>query len=342
MNPIVVAVFDIETSTNQGGEPGQVPWGDHDRIGFACGVICWYAIHLENKTFRGSVLQTNCYWSPIAMLDDLLRPWAHVLCGYNAHRFDLPVLVHQAIPPLPGPWLQTVDPAVVARVARVMALAGGYHPLVQLVGPPARVTVPWWRRLLPVPWQGHHAATVEAMRAWKALGRAYSSLVPTGATVLSQDRETLLATLQARLFDPLRWLEALTGAPHVAKLDYLREGLERPEYLVDGNPVDHSAIPTMWRKGRIWEVIDICKDDVDVLCQLLHAGCYGRIFARRLNTTHEGRPVDLRTCQNAPGAQWPYAIPTDDWWRILQTIATTWSLEHAERELNRRGTTDGE
>lgn len=332
-SPIIVAVFDIETSVPCGG-PGMPSWTDYDRIGFACGVITWYRLDRPDPArVWGTPLHTNVYWSPAAMIDDLLRPWSHAICAYNGDQFDIPVLVHQAVPPERGPYLQTSDAALVAHVAKALhAAQQSSWPLVRLDGKVRDWSQPTslWDRFLALlgpawdgRWSGLPLDAREKLKAWMRLTNGQSRVYPMGVAGMDTSREALLSALRAKLFDPLAWFRERTGHPHLVRLDWLREGLELPEYLVDGKPVDHALIPGMWNEGRIWEVIGTCRDDVNVLCRVLQAGCHGpRLFTQRVR--NDDHPVDLSPFdqQNIPGAKWRYSFDTRSWWDHLTRVAT--------------------
>jgi len=341
MNPIVIAHFDIETATNQGDEPGQIPWDDHNRIEFACGVIQW-TLYLRDEaqaTTARKELQTNVYFSPLAMIDDLLQPWAHVICGYNAHHFDLPVLVHQAIPEEAGPYVDDRDIGLILGLARKIEQSTGRleFPLLRLE--PVRESTALAH---PLGWIGRLQASIveRALRTcrydrkierrisnWVKLTSGYSNVLPPGMGAFRWSRVELLRHLRAKLFDPMAWMVPLINHPHPTSLDALREGLEIDPWKLDGEVFgSHAEIPKMWNAGRIWEVIDCCKADVEVLAVLLQQGMTGRnpaIFSKHLKEKNADNSPTLafRWEQKEEGAKWKYRIPTAEWWPLLTETA---------------------
>ena len=339
---LVVAVYDSETKydpTKVGG------WSEHERMGFAFGVVSWVHYRQNGAAVSRATLATNVYWSPVAMVDDLLRPWAHALCAYNGHRFDIPLLVSQAIAPMAGPYLGHPDPKAVAAVAGHLWTAGVQRfPLVRMeqeIPKFAHLPKLWdrFRAALMARWMtngGLPRAMGHRLGEWMQRGADYSRLVPPGTTNLAMSRAELAAELQARTFDPLAWLGEESGNPHVAKLDYLREGLEREPWKLDGEVVHHGEIPRMWREGMVWQVVDCCRDDVDALSELLQQGLSGgrnaHINANQLNSTARnaaGQRVPMGATDqwisphHGDGGLWKYRIPTAAWSGILEDIRRT-------------------
>jgi len=340
---LTLAIFDIESLNNPLEVGG---WDKHDKIGFALGVVKWVAYRRDPKTHETTrwTICENVHLSATAFLDDLLRPWADVIVGWNALAFDIPVAVAAAVPAVPGPYVKTSDPATVLAITQTMhrVQSGGY-PLVAFDGPVdfSRPTT-WWQRVKTdlarryfLGLVGRQSAKDE-IGAWMKLQAEHSSLIPAGVTALTGSRAKRTLELSQRCFDPLAVLDQQTGIEHVARLDYAREGLESKPYLVDGLPVDHARLPAMFRENNPWQVADICRDDVLILEELIHQALMGRkprLMFDRLN----GPKDKLSAFENkAVRARWRYHIPTTGWWERLQEIAEQQRFRIAMTDTMRR------
>lgn len=102
MTDLVVAFFDIETGNDPFGEKQGPMWPllPFEEIRFAVGVVRY--VHFRKETtpkgtkYGHALLLENVHFSPGALLADLLRPICHVVCGYNAVQFDVPILAAKA------------------------------------------------------------------------------------------------------------------------------------------------------------------------------------------------------------------------------------------------------
>ncbi len=342
---LVVAVFDVETAndeTEAGGWPEGHPGGINDGWRFAVGVVRW--LHLRRTARRRvsyAVLAQNVYWSPVAMLDDLYQPWHHALVGWNAHAFDLPVLVGSAVPPLPGPYQVAPSPADVVAVARRMRAAhlDGW-PLVVLGRSTAyRPPTGWVERALAW-WQARGlevstrtAREAEQLAAW-VMAHRYSRMYPAGVVGLGRSREEHMETLRARTFDPLRFWAEETGHPHVVSLRDMHRAFAKAKsgassQKATGDTGDHAGVPSLWQRGLMWSVVETCDGDVDDLAEVLHTGLNAnKLGVDGLRTSYRNRegalveaPGVMGLRSQAEGGLYEYHLPTTGWWNTLETIA---------------------
>ncbi len=350
-NTLTLALFDIESLW---APPEPVNWRDYDAFGFAVGVVKWvsYQRQPSGEVHRWTLAE-NVHFSAAALIDDLLRPWADAIVAYNGLAFDIPVTVHAAVPEIPGPYLRTSDPAEVATVARVMRLIqqDGY-PVAAFQGEiEPDEPLGWWDRKRSewmrrfVMGQRGTAQDKALIGSWMNAQGEHSQVYPAGVTGLTGSRASRIAELEARCFDPLEQLAQTTGHPHVARLDWLREGLSLDPFLLNGEEVDHVAVPQMFRDGRPWDAVAVCRHDVLVIEELLHQAFGGknpRIFLNRMNSKiDESKSVDLsRFRSTVVGGKWRFHVPTDGWWEECNRVkrCERWRLQHmdAAREQNWR------
>lgn len=324
MRTLTLAIYDLETSNNpfiETGTRGNWPLRPFDEIGFAVGVVRFVTFWRNEK---GHVTRArraeNVHFSPVALLDDLLRPWVHAVVAYNGVHFDNRVLTAAAVWPDPGVFLET----------------GGAPPTedqrAQWAQHLARCGLPASSAQFIADHDGAHAARYLAR---VELHREHSRLILPGAVGLAAPREAVLAALDARTFDPLRVLGELTGHPHVAKLDYFRQGMKLKPFLIDGAEVTGADVPRLWQEGAVWSVVDKCRADVNVLEELLHHAFFGgasaRLLVPTLNRTFTDSggnlvevPIEAFLSPHADsGAENRYRIPTADWWDRVSTLART-------------------
>ncbi len=319
---LTLAIYDIETANNpflQTGQPGSWPLRPLDEVGFAVGVVRWVTFWRDrNGQVRRARRAENVHFSPVALLDDLFRPWSHAVVGYNALHFDNPVTVAAAVWPEPGVFLSVEDgPATQeqrAEWAQHLARAG----------------LPVDAAKFIADLDDEHAARFLAR---EKLHKEHSRLILPGSVGLAAPRAAVLEALNARTFDPLAELADLTGHPHVAKLDYFREGMKLEPFKLDGAEVTGADVPRMWEEGLVWSVVDKCRHDVNVLEELMHHAFFGGASARlqtpSLNRTYvdgNGKTVEVPVeAWLAPaadsGAINRYRIPTGDWWDRIAAIA---------------------
>lgn len=305
MQTLNLALYDIETSVDP--FPGGNRLSDEE-IGFAVGVVRYvrYVRKPDGQVSRGRLLE-NVHFGPVPLLDDLLRPWVKAVVGFNARHFDNGVLVAQAVAPDPGVYV-TPD-ASVDYLATV-------RERVQRFGIPPETV----RSLGDLPPEAIDAFLTRVERTHE-----HSRLIPPGAVGIAAKRADVLAVLNARTFDPHFELAQMTGHPHVAKLDYFREALEVPSFDVDGAHVAGAEIPRLWQEGAIWTVVGKCRNDLDVLEQLLHQAFFGgaraKLLAGRLNTTwrdgggalHEVDLSVFHAPEHLGDVRYRYHLPTGDW-----------------------------
>ena len=336
----VVALYDVE-SRHAADEVGG--WDNIDKMGFACGVIRWVVMLKDDDgSAKWANLAENVYWSPAAMVDDLLRPMSEVIVAYNGLRFDNRLLASAVVPEISGPYQRASSAELIANFQRRMRqLYIQGSPLVRLDVAPELPQAPsgWWERLLRhlldrvIVGKGYTPSAVKRIGDWMELGAGQSRLIPAGSAGLVWTRERLRAALDAKTFDPLAMLADAFGYPHPVRLDHLREGLQREPFLVDGHPLDHAAIPRMYREGRWWTVVNACRDDVDTLCALLHQAVGGRsplLFLNRIEArTRSDETGGLVAAARSrfksrhadSGGLWQYHIPTGHWPDAIMAIA---------------------
>ena len=312
MNALTLALYDIETSNNPFPNGKRLPL---DEVGFAFGIVRMVRYHrkADGQVGRGRLWE-NVHFGPVPFVDDLLRPWAHAIVGYNALAFDNPVSVVAAVYEPPGIHMAQT-PRDPERWRRRLGALG--------LSPDAA------RYVDQLP-----EADAEAYLAKVTLCRDHSRLIPPGAVGLTGKRAEVLATLNGRTFDPLAVLGEITGHPHVAKLDYWREGMTLKPFVVDGEEVSGAAVPRLWGEGQLRTCLDKCRHDLDVLEELMHHAFFGgaraRLQTQRLNSSYldaEGVrhevPLDAWLSPKADaGATCRYRIPTSDWWDRITQIAS--------------------
>lgn len=319
MQTLTLAIYDLETSNNpflEQGTRGNWTLRPLDEIGFAVGIVRWVTFWRDAKGHvKRARRAENVHFSPVALLDDLLRPWAHAVVGYNALHFDNRVVTAAAVWDEPGVYLG-IDPTTAEAAALEERIAAAGVP---------RAAARYVANLDP--------GTAAAFAARVELHREHSRLILPGTVGIGATRDQVLQVLNARTFDPLRVLAEVTGHLHVAKLDYFRRGMKLDPFLVDGAEVTGADVPRMWNEGLVWSVVDKCRHDVHVLEELMHHAFFGgegaRLQVPTLNRTYtdpDGRtvevPIEAFLAPNADaGAENRYRIPTADWWDRVSTLA---------------------
>lgn len=313
MNALTLALYDIETSNNP-FPTGREPMRPLDEIGFAVGIVR-FVTFVRRPT--GDVTRArrceNVHFGPVPMLDDLLRPWAHAVVGFNALHFDNPVLVASAVWPEPGIYL-----GIDATQAEISA----HEEQLQAYGI-GRGAAKYIANLDP----GLVSVFLDRLK----LTREHSKLIVPGAVGIAAKREHVLEALNARTLDPLAELARLTGHPHVAKLEYFRDLGKVAPFEIDGQAVTGAEVPGMWQDGRVWDVVAKCRNDLDVLEELVHHALWGgdraELRTKKLNRYYTGEhgetvevPIDAWENPTA-GAEFRYRLPTGDWWDRLVSIA---------------------
>lgn len=353
MTTLTLALFDMESLRNADEVGG---WENCREMGFSVGVVKFVNYRRDERTREVCrwTLCENVHFSAAAFIDDLLRPWADVIVAKNGWDFDIPVAVSTAVPEVAGPYVTTSSPYEVAAVARTMreVWQEGY-PMVGFQGEPEAVAEPsgWWGRRMLEAWRrrtmglrGSKDMKSEIGR-WMSMQAEHSQIWPAGVAALTGDRERRIAELRARCFDPQKALERLTGHPHVCTLDDMREGLTLEPFTMDGKEVDHADLPRMFREGLPWDVVEVCRNDVKVLEELMHQALGGnspRIFLNRMrDTMPDGTKVGLRRYESPVAGKWKYHVPTAGWWEQLEAIAEDQAWRLAQMDANRRRTFGG-
>lgn len=322
MQTFTLALYDVESANDPFPDGKRL---DDDEVTYAVGVVRYVTFwrRADGQVGRATRLE-NVHFSPVALLDDLFRPWVHAVAAYNGRHFDNPVVVANAVAKLPAVYVQAPEGWGDDLPPRALEMGIG----LQSAGLSPTVRVLHDR--------GRADAEADAFRAWVSRNRAHSRMIPPGTVGLVAPRPAVLDALNARTFDPLRELAEITGHPHVAKLDYFREGMTMQPFTIDGAEVSGAEVPELWRQGRVWDVVAKCRHDVGVLEELLHHAFFGGPGKARLQTPKLNRTwtdgdgnrqeafLEAFLAPNADnGAVNRYRIPTRDWWDRVAAIAAT-------------------
>jgi hypothetical protein len=302
--------------------------------GLAMGAIRWVALHrAPNKHTVITTLAESVYWSAPAMVDDLLRLTHHAVVLWGA-RPGLDDLVAGTVPPnVAGPYLRDRSAGTVLGVAEQLYRAGQRHwPGVYLSeapaiarprGPVQRLVAGLVGRLI----QGHRWTNRERDQTgrWMQAHAGYSSVTPAGVGGILHSRAELLELLIARTFDPLAALGELVGHVAPTSLEAVAAALDVKPPQREGRVSLVSDAPMLWEGGRTWELLDLCRWQLDAVQALLHLATFGGVGARLLLDELEEYAGGVPTRAGAyrigkEGAKHRFALPTGDWWERIEAV----------------------
>jgi len=312
---LVVAVWDTEVSRiippNEDGTPNYTE--DPEVIGalpYACGVT--RILHIRKVGTRKPtvrVLAENVYFDPLAQLRDLLDWRVHVTVCWR-QKWDLPSLVHNALPPAWGLTMRGgVPESTMARVKAAFAEAVPPTPLV----------------IMPSPEDVPLHPEARAIDAWDSQTQGHNVLVPRGVAGGAHGRPQAMQVLEMKTFDPSLDIARQLGGTRGVKLDHLRDCLNRagdnqglPPFRLNGRVVEsHAIVEELWASGRQWDVVAMCRYDVQVLSEVLLTALAG--LSLSFDECYDGDPEPFR---NPDGNRhlFTYSLPTDTWWSSIQAI----------------------
>lgn len=310
MNALTIALYDIAT----------IPCGDpEDEPQYVAGVVRFVTYRRDhaNVVTRARKAE-NVHFGPVALLDDLFRPWVHAVVAYGGHRDLGPALVNAAVWPEPGIYIggELTEEAFIAATEERLRHYG-LHPGVA--------------RFMATMEPG----AVDAFERRLKATSGHTRLIPPGAVGVAAKRDAVARFLAERTLDPLTKFEALTGHPHLVPLSGWRELTDVKPLVFDGENATVDDAVGWWAEGRVWDVVDYLRNELDVLEDLVNSALFGGPAAvLRTNAVSRGYQrmgtyiaADVAGLEaRTPGGRFRYAIPTGDWWDQLVTIAKTTRL----------------